>query len=406
MHGDSRPGCLVPVLVIASARARRPSVLPPGRRYEGELDDSFTYRTTLPQGPRVEPWLVKGAVVLVVLALGIGLFARWVVASERASFARGHQRVLPSMSVGHLRGSDPVGTDAEAEEATRIALAAARVALAGSGSFLAAEPARLSALQPGFTFVDGPSTHVDDRLGRGGSARVGGGRARAERHLLLGPRTPRRRRGDGHVVHVHRGLGPGAPVVPVGASRFDRSGRRVYTPAACPSPTSRPQNGQKEAPVTHVSVTVNGAMREADVEPRTLLVYFLRETLGLTGTNVGCDTSSCGSCTVLLDGESVKSCTLLAAQADGRELTTIEGMAEGDQLHPLQESFRLNHGLQCGYCTPGMIMAAASYLKENPSPSEDDVRLALEGNLCRCTGYQNIVKSILDAAGSMAGAEA
>jgi carbon-monoxide dehydrogenase small subunit len=156
--------------------------------------------------------------------------------------------------------------------------------------------------------------------------------------------------------------------------------------------------------VTNVSVTVNGAMREADVEPRTLLVYFLRETLGLTGTNVGCDTSSCGACTVLLDGESVKSCTLLAAQADGRELTAIEGLAEGDQLHPLQEAFRRNHGLQCGYCTPGMLMAAASYLKENPSPSEEDVRLSLEGNLCRCTGYQNIVTSILDAAGSMAGA--
>lgn len=122
------------------------------------MEDSFAYRTTLPPGPRIEPWLVKGAVVIVVLALGIGLFARWVVASERASFARGHQRMLPSMSVGHLRGPEPVGTDAEAEEATRIALAAARVALAGSGSFLAAEPARLSALQPGFTFVDGPST--------------------------------------------------------------------------------------------------------------------------------------------------------------------------------------------------------------------------------------------------------
>jgi aerobic carbon-monoxide dehydrogenase small subunit len=158
--------------------------------------------------------------------------------------------------------------------------------------------------------------------------------------------------------------------------------------------------------VTHVSVTVNGAMREADVEPRTLLVYLLRETFGLTGTNVGCDTSSCGACTVLLDGESVKSCTLLAAQADGRELTTIEGLADGDELHPLQESFHKNHGLQCGYCTPGMIMAAASYLKEDPSPTEEDVRLALEGNLCRCTGYHNIVKSILDAAGSMAGAGA
>ena len=158
--------------------------------------------------------------------------------------------------------------------------------------------------------------------------------------------------------------------------------------------------------MTNVSVTVNGAMREADVEPRTLLVYFLRETLGLTGTNVGCDTSSCGACTVLLEGESVKSCTLLAAQADGRELTTIEGLADGDELHPLQESFHRNHGLQCGYCTPGMLMAAASYLKENPSPTEEDVRLSLEGNLCRCTGYQNIVKSILDAAGTMAGAGA
>jgi carbon-monoxide dehydrogenase small subunit len=165
-------------------------------------------------------------------------------------------------------------------------------------------------------------------------------------------------------------------------------------------------SAKKEAPVTNVSVTVNGAMREADVEPRTLLVYLLRETLGLTGTNVGCDTSSCGACTVLLDGESVKSCTLLAAQVDGREITTIEGLADGDQLHPLQESFHRNHGLQCGYCTPGMLMAAASYLKENPSPNEDDVRLALEGNLCRCTGYQNIVKSILDAADSMAGAGA
>ena len=136
------------------------------------------------------------------------------------------------------------------------------------------------------------------------------------------------------------------------------------------------------------------------MEPRQLLVYFLRETLGLTGTNVGCDTSSCGSCTVLLDGESVKSCTLLAVQADGREVTTIEGMASDGQFHPLQEAFHRNHGLQCGYCTPGMIMAAACYLKENPNPTEEEVRLALEGNLCRCTGYHNIVKSILDAASS------
>jgi aerobic carbon-monoxide dehydrogenase small subunit len=158
--------------------------------------------------------------------------------------------------------------------------------------------------------------------------------------------------------------------------------------------------------VTHVSVTVNGVARDADVEPRTLLVYFLRETLGLTGTTVGCDTSSCGACTVHLDGDSVKSCTLLAVQADGREVTTIEGMATGGQLHPIQEAFHRNHGLQCGYCTPGMIMAAASYLKENPDPTEEQVRESLEGNLCRCTGYHNIVKSILDAASQMSGARA
>jgi len=157
--------------------------------------------------------------------------------------------------------------------------------------------------------------------------------------------------------------------------------------------------------VTNVSVSmsVNGQMREADVEPRTLLVYFLREHLGLTGTNVGCDTSTCGSCTVHVDGESVKSCTMLAAQADGREITTIEAMADGDTLHPIQDAFHRNHGLQCGYCTPGMVMAAASYLRENPTPTEEEVRGSIEGNLCRCTGYQNIVKSILDAAGSLSG---
>jgi aerobic carbon-monoxide dehydrogenase small subunit len=158
--------------------------------------------------------------------------------------------------------------------------------------------------------------------------------------------------------------------------------------------------------VANVSVTVNGVARQADVEPRTLLVYFLRETLGLTGTNVGCDTTSCGSCTVLVDGESVKSCNLLAVQVDGREVTTIEGMASDGQMHPIQEAFHRNHGLQCGYCTPGMIMAAASYLKENPDPTDEQVRESLEGNLCRCTGYHNIVKSILDAAGQMSGAKA
>ena len=158
--------------------------------------------------------------------------------------------------------------------------------------------------------------------------------------------------------------------------------------------------------MARVSVTVNGNAREAEVEPRTLLVYFLRETLGLTGTNVGCDTSSCGACTVLLDGESVKACTLLAAQVDGREVTTIEGMATDGQMHPIQDAFHRNHGLQCGYCTPGMIMAAASFLKEHPDPTDEQVRESLEGNLCRCTGYQNIVTSILDAAGQMSGAKA
>jgi carbon-monoxide dehydrogenase small subunit len=157
--------------------------------------------------------------------------------------------------------------------------------------------------------------------------------------------------------------------------------------------------------VSRVEMTVNGVVCEAEVEPRTLLVYFLRETLGLTGTNVGCDTSSCGACTVLVDGESVKSCTMLAVRADGHEITTIEGMAAADgTFHPLQEAFHRNHGLQCGYCTPGMIMAAASFLAENPSPTEEEVREALKGNLCRCTGYQNIVESILDAAAQMSGA--
>jgi carbon-monoxide dehydrogenase small subunit len=151
----------------------------------------------------------------------------------------------------------------------------------------------------------------------------------------------------------------------------------------------------------HISVTVNGTRHEADVEPRQLLVYFIRETLGLTGTNVGCDTSTCGACTVLVDGQSVKSCTMLAAQSDGREITTIEGMATGGDLHPIQRAFHEHHGLQCGYCTPGMIMAAASLIEENPDLSEESVRLGLEGNLCRCTVYQNIVKAILAAAEEM-----
>ena len=155
-----------------------------------------------------------------------------------------------------------------------------------------------------------------------------------------------------------------------------------------------------------IAVTVNGERQEAEVEPRQLLVYFLREQLGLTGTNVGCDTSSCGACTVLLDGESVKSCTVLAAQADGRSVTTIEGLARGDELHPMQEAFREHHGLQCGYCTPGMVMAAVSLATEGGALTEAEVREGLEGNLCRCTGYQNIVDAVVRAADELAAARA
>ena len=150
--------------------------------------------------------------------------------------------------------------------------------------------------------------------------------------------------------------------------------------------------------MTRIAVTVNGSSREADVEPRQLLVYFLREQLGLKGTSVGCDTSSCGACTVLLDGESVKSCTLFAVQADGFEVTTIEGLARNDELHPVQQAFHEQHALQCGYCTPGFVMAAVSLLQENPNPSEEEIRHGLEGNLCRCTGYHNIVLAVQAAA--------
>ena len=148
-----------------------------------------------------------------------------------------------------------------------------------------------------------------------------------------------------------------------------------------------------------ISVTVNGTAHTHDVEPRTLLVQYIREQVGLTGTNIGCDTSSCGACTLHIGGESVKSCTVLAVQADGADITTIEGMADADgTLHPMQQAFMENHGLQCGYCTPGMVMAATSFLDENPHPTEEEVRLGMEGNLCRCTGYHNIVKSVLHAA--------
>ena len=153
-----------------------------------------------------------------------------------------------------------------------------------------------------------------------------------------------------------------------------------------------------------VSIRVNGAEVVADVEDRLLLAHFVREVAGLTATNIGCDTTSCGACTVLLDGESVKSCTVLAAQADGREITTIEGLAGPDgQWHPVQRAFHAEHGLQCGFCTPGMVIAAVSLLAENPHPTEQQVRTGLEGNLCRCTGYHNIVRAVLTAAGHREG---
>ena len=155
-----------------------------------------------------------------------------------------------------------------------------------------------------------------------------------------------------------------------------------------------------------LTVTVNGSPVSAEVADRTLLVHFIREVAGLTATNVGCDTSSCGACTVLLDGQSVKSCTLFAAQADGREVVTAEGLAGPQgELHPLQAAFRAEHGLQCGFCTPGMVMAAVSLLAENPSPTEEEVRAGLEGNLCRCTGYHNIVRAILAASKETASKE-
>jgi aerobic carbon-monoxide dehydrogenase small subunit len=150
-----------------------------------------------------------------------------------------------------------------------------------------------------------------------------------------------------------------------------------------------------------ISLVVNGVQHDAVVEPRQLLVYFLREQLGLTGTNVGCDTSTCGSCTVLVNGKSAKSCNLLAVQADGAEVTTIEGLASNGEMHPLQKAFHESHGLQCGYCTPGMIMASVDLINTNGEMTDEEIRIGLEGNLCRCTGYQNIVKAVQQAAGEM-----
>ncbi len=153
----------------------------------------------------------------------------------------------------------------------------------------------------------------------------------------------------------------------------------------------------------NISVTVNGKAYQNDVEPRLLLVHYLRDVLGLTGTHVGCDTSQCGACTIIMDGAAVKSCTILAVQADGAQLETIEGLAQNGELHPIQRGFWEEHGLQCGFCTPGMIMTTVDLLKNNPSPSEQEIRKGIEGNLCRCTGYQNIVKSIQYAAREMSG---
>jgi aerobic carbon-monoxide dehydrogenase small subunit len=152
----------------------------------------------------------------------------------------------------------------------------------------------------------------------------------------------------------------------------------------------------------HVRLKVNGADHEAEIEPRLLLVHFIRDVLTLTGTHVGCDTTNCGACTVLLDGRAVKSCTLFAVQADGCEIRTIEGVANNGKLHPLQEGFKEEHGLQCGFCTPGMIMSACALLEKNPHPSEQDIRWGISGNMCRCTGYQNIVKAVQYAANKMA----
>jgi aerobic carbon-monoxide dehydrogenase small subunit len=156
-----------------------------------------------------------------------------------------------------------------------------------------------------------------------------------------------------------------------------------------------------EVPVRRVSIRVNGVNRTADVEPRLLLAHFIRQGLRLTGTHVGCDTTNCGACTVLLDGKPAKSCTILAVQADGHDVMTVEGLATASELDPIQEGFKDEHGLQCGFCTPGMMLSAKALLDENPNPTEDDVRWALSGNLCRCTGYQNIVKAVLWAAEKM-----
>ena len=167
-----------------------------------------------------------------------------------------------------------------------------------------------------------------------------------------------------------------------------------------------PAASEEEVPTRRIRVTVNGETKTVELEPRLLLSHLLRQALGLTGTHMGCDTTSCGACTVLVDGRPTKSCTMLAVQADGREVETVEGLASPSELHPLQEGFKEEHGLQCGFCTPGMMMSAKALLEENPDPTEDEVRWALSGNLCRCTGYQNIAKSVMWAARKMRGEQA
>jgi carbon-monoxide dehydrogenase small subunit len=221
--------------------------------------------------------------------------------------------------------------------------------------------------------------------------------------------------GSRRVAAGRGGTGVASPDMRLHGARIGASIRSLHSPTPAPSATHsqtrrNPSAEQgKEAPLVteHVSLTVNGQRREADVEPRRLLVELIREELQLTGTHVGCDTSQCGACTVHVDGHAVKSCTMLAVQADGGSVTTIEGLTPSDGLHPLQQAFWEKHGLQCGFCTPGMIMIAADLLARNGDPTDSDIRHALEGNYCRCTGYQNIVAAIREAASTMkAGAAA
>jgi aerobic carbon-monoxide dehydrogenase small subunit len=203
-------------------------------------------------------------------------------------------------------------------------------------------------------------------------------------------------RGEGSQIAVDKGKRGGSEFIDGGRGRPVEHPLRVSRRGAYSQKFSGKESGLRE-----VRVKVNGREYEREVEPRMLLVHFLREDLNLTGTMVGCNTSNCGACTVLMDGESVKSCTMFAVQADGREITTVQGLAENGNWHPMQTAFHEQHGLQCGYCTPGMIMASVSLLQESPNPTEEEIREGLEGNYCRCTGYENIIKAVQQAAGQM-----